>query len=310
MIAVVGPTACQKTRRAVALARRVHGEIISGDSRQVYRGMDLGTGKDLEEYEGVPYHLIDIADAGDKYNLHRYLADFNNVMADMRARGVTPVLCGGSGMYVEAALSGITMPEVPRDEELRASLSGKTLAELTDILSARKRLHNSTDVDTVARALRAIEIEYYYERHPEEAALSDRSKARPLDALIIGVDIPRDERRRRISARLDRRLESGMVAEVERLLQSGVSPESLIYYGLEYKYLTLYVTGAISYEAMRRQLEIAIHQFAKRQMTWWRGMERRGFTIHWLPYDLSDQDFTDAVMRLAEERGTPSEAIG
>lgn len=298
ILAVVGPTACGKTRRAVQIARTYGGEIISGDSRQVYRGMDIGTGKDLGEYESVPYHLIDIADAGDKYNLHRFLVDFRKAKEDIASRERLAVLCGGTGMYVEAALSGLVMPEVERNEALRESLSGKSLEELTAILEKFKNLHNTTDVDTRDRALRAIEIQQYYADHPEAAALADRSVARPADSVVIGLDISRDDRRSRISRRLDDRLHEGMVEEIRRLIDSGVDPQDLIYYGLEYKFVTLYVLGRLSLDEMRRQLEIAIHQFAKRQMTWFRGMERRGISIHWLPYDMEDRCFIDAVGEL------------
>lgn len=295
MIAVVGPTACGKTRRAVEIAHAFNGEIISGDSRQVYRGMDIGTGKDLCEYEDVAYHLIDIEDAGAKYNLHRFLKDFDDAEKAIRAKGKMPILCGGTGMYVEAAISGLQMPEVERNEQLRQSLDDKTLDELTNILKRYKTLHNSTDVDTRDRALRAIEIQEFYLSHPESALAADRSKVNPKNALIIGIDISREERRARITSRLDSRLKEGMIDEIRRLIDSGVKPEDLIYYGLEYKYVTLHATGRLSYDEMRRQLEIAIHQFAKRQMTWWRGMERRGFHINWLPYDLSEKEFTDMV---------------
>lgn len=295
MIAVVGPTACGKTRRAVEIARAFNGEIISGDSRQVYRGMDLGTGKDLCEYEDVAYHLIDIEDAGAKYNLHRFLKDFDDAEKEIRSKGKLPILCGGTGMYVEAALSGLQMPEVERNEQLRQSLDDKTLEELTNILKRYKTLHNSTDVDTRERALRAIEIQEFYLSHPEQALAADRSRVNPRNALIIGLDIPREERRARITSRLDSRLKEGMIDEIRRLIDSGVKSEDLIYYGLEYKYVTLHATGQLSYDEMRRQLEIAIHQFAKRQMTWWRGMERRGFHINWLPYDLPEKDFIDRV---------------
>lgn len=298
IIAVIGPTATGKTRRAVDLARYLNGEIISGDSRQVYRGMDLGTGKDLEEYEEIPYHLIDICEAGEKYNLHHFVADFHRTLNSIEERGRQPILCGGTGLYIETVLSGVRLPDVPENPELRESLSKHSLEELTEILKRYKRLHNTTDVDNVKRAIRAIEIEEYYITHPEEAEESNRKKARPLDAVIIGIDIPREERRKRISRRLQNRLEAGMVREVENLLNSGITPEDLIYYGLEYKYLTLYVTGQISYEEMVRQLEIAIHQFAKRQMTWFRGMERRGFRIHWLPFDMDTDEFTEEVKKL------------
>lgn len=298
IIAVVGPTACGKTRRAVQLARALRGEVISGDSRQVYRGMDIGTGKDLCEYEDVRYHLIDILDAGEKYNLHRFLKDFNTVRCEIASRGMLPILCGGSGMYVESALSGLVMPEVERNETLREDLAGKSLEELTAILQTFKILHNTTDVDTRDRALRAIEIETYYASHPEEAQAADRNHAKPLDALIIGLDIPREERRKKISRRLDARLEEGMIDEIRTLIDSGVKPDDLIYYGLEYKFVTLHLLGKLSYDEMRSHLEIAIHQFAKRQMTWFRGMERRGFRIHWLPYDMPETDFLDEVVKL------------
>lgn len=298
MIAVVGPTACGKTRRAVQIAQAYNGEIISGDSRQVYRGMDIGTGKDLCEYKDVPYHLIDIAAAGDKYNLHRFLQDFNNAESDILSRGKLPVLCGGTGMYVEAALSGLVMPEVGRNESLRESLSGKSLEELTNILREYKQLHNTTDVDTRDRALRAIEIQEYYKSHPEEADATDRSLAHPRKSLIVGIDIPREERRSRITSRLDARLEEGMAEEVRSLIAAGVKPEDLIYYGLEYKFVTLYIIGRLTYDEMRKQLEIAIHQFAKRQMTWFRGMERRGFHINWLRYDMPDDEFIAEVGNL------------
>lgn len=298
MIAVVGPTACGKTRRAVQIAQVYNGEIISGDSRQVYRGMDIGTGKDLCEYKDVAYHLIDIAAAGDKYNLHRFLQDFNNAESDVRSRGKLPVLCGGTGMYVEAALSGLIMPEVGRNESLRESLSGKSLEELTNILREYKQLHNTTDVDTRDRALRAIEIQEYYKSHPEEAEATDRSLAHPRKSLIVGIDIPREERRSRITSRLDARLEEGMAEEVRSLIAAGVKPEDLIYYGLEYKFVTLYIIGHLTYDEMRKQLEIAIHQFAKRQMTWFRGMERRGFHINWLRYDMPDDEFIAEVENL------------
>lgn len=301
ILTIVGPTASGKTGRAVDLAEAFKGEIISGDSRQVYRGMDLGTGKDLEEYGEVPYHMIDICDAGEKYNLHRYLRDFREAYGVITGRGRLPILCGGTGMYVESALSGIVLPDVPENKELRESLSGKTLDELTTILKGYKNLHNVTDVDSVKRAIRAIEIESYYASNREEAVKADRRVSTPMNSLIIGVDIPREHRRARITERLDRRLGQGMVDEVRTLIESGVEPEDLIYYGLEYKYLTLHVTGRLSYDEMRGQLEIAIHQFAKRQMTWFRGMEKRGFKIHWLPYDLPKDEFIAEVKSLMGE---------
>ncbi|MBD5192246.1 MAG: tRNA (adenosine(37)-N6)-dimethylallyltransferase MiaA [Bacteroidales bacterium] len=296
IIAVVGPTATGKTHRAVALATELSGEIISGDSRQVYRGMDLGTGKDLDEYGSVPYHLIDVAQAGDKYNLHRFLRDARNAEQEIRRRGNLPIICGGTGMYVEAFLNDLALPEVPENRELRQKLEGKPLDELTRILAGMKTLHNVTDVDTVKRAVRAIEIQTYYQEHPEEAASA--SPRQRKDAVIVGVDVPREVRRQRITARLKARLENGMLDEVCNLLDSGVTADDLIYYGLEYKFLTLHLTGELSFDDMFSQLEIAIHQFAKRQMTWFRGMERRGFTINWLPYDMPDDEFVSAVREL------------
>ena len=300
LIVILGPTASGKTARAVSLGHELDGEIISADSRQVYRDMNLGTGKDLEEYGDIPYHLIDICEAGEKYNLHRYLADFQKAYEDIKLRGKQPIVCGGTGMYLENALSGIRLPEVPENPDLRRELEKLPLAELTDILKKYKNLHNTTDVDTVKRAVRAIEIEEYYRSHPDEAFLADKKSSSPLDSLIIGIDIPRDKRRERISRRLIQRLDRGMVEEVRGILKKGVKPEDLIYYGLEYKYLTLYAIGRLSYEVMVQELEIAIHQFAKRQMTWFRGMERRGFTIHWLPYDMPKEEFISEVKSLNE----------
>lgn len=296
-IALLGPTASGKTSRAVQLVRAIGGcEIISADSRQVYRGMDLGTGKDLDEYGDIPYHLIDVADAGSKYDLYQYVRDFNHVYEDVRGRGKYPVICGGSGLYAETVLAGVRLPDVPVNDDLRRSLEGKSLEELTEILSGMKRLHNVTDVDTVKRAVRAIEIQTYYQNHPEEAAAADRKTARPLDAKIIVVDVDRDTRRRRISERLQARLDAGMIDEVRGLLDKGIPAENLIYYGLEYKYLTLYLTGGLSRDEMVRQLEIAIHQFAKRQMTWLRGMERRGFRLHWIDGNLPPSEFVEQAL--------------
>lgn len=298
IIAIVGPTASGKTARGVHFARHSGGEIVSGDSRQVYRGMDLGTGKDLEEYGDVPYHLIDIAPAGYRYNLYEYVRDARIAINEIKSRGKIPVIVGGTGLYVETLLKGLNLPEVPENKELRASLEGKSLGELTSILSAMKSLHNTTDVDTAKRAVRAIEIATYYSEHPEIAPTAANSE--PLNAVIVHVDIDRETRRKRITQRLHQRLDSGMVDEVRSLIAAGVTPENLIYYGLEYKYLTEYVTGKTDYATMVHYLEIAIHQFAKRQATWFRGMERRGFTLHHLPYDMDPDSFTDAVMQLFE----------
>lgn len=300
LIVITGPTASGKTRRAVELAREIDAEIISADSRQVYRGMDLGTGKDIEEYGEIPVHLIDICPAGYKYNLFEFLRDFEEAKAEIEARGKRVILCGGTGLYVESVLKGLRLPEVPENPELRKSLEGKSLEELTVILAGMKTLHNVTDVDTAKRAIRAIEIQTYYAEHPDAARQAEPS---PLtDAVVIGVDIDRESRRRRITERLHARLDAGMIDEVRRLLDSGIPAADLIYYGLEYKFLTLHLTGALSREEMVSGLEIAIHQFAKRQMTWFRGMENRGFPINWLPYDLPSAEFTARAIALIENR--------
>lgn len=299
MITILGPTASGKTSLAAALAAQIDtldasiwggstkgAEIISADSRQVYRGMDIGTGKDLEDYtvEGklIPYHLIDICDAGTKYNLFQYQQDFYDAYLDITHRGVLPILCGGTGLYIESVLKGYHLSPVPQNPALRSSLEGKTLEELTDMLVDLKakngsNMHNRTDVDTAQRAIRAIEIETYNLEHP----MPERELP-AVDSLVIGVSIDRDARRDKITRRLKQRLENGMVEEIKGLLDRGIPAENLLYYGLEYKFITEYVIGKTSYEEMLRGLEIAIHQFAKRQMTWFRGMERRGFTIHWI----------------------------
>ena len=296
LIVILGPTASGKTHRAVSLARAIDGEIISADSRQVYSGMDIGTGKDIDEYGDVPYHLIDICPAGYKYNLYEYLRDFDHVFADIKKRGKNAILCGGTGLYIESALNGLKLPEVPENKELRDELSAYSLEDLTKMLAAMKSMHNTTDVDNKKRAIRAIEIQTYYNAHPQAAAAA---QPHPIsDALIIGIDIDREVRRQRISQRLDARLLAGMVNEIQELIRLGVKPEDLSYYGLEYKFVTAYVTGKISKEEMHDMLEIAIHQFAKRQMTWFRGMERRGFKINWLPYNLSDEEFNKTVLKM------------
>lgn len=281
LITLLGPTASGKTALATRLAARVNAEIISADSRQIYRRMDLGTGKDLADYvvdgREIPYHLIDIAEPGYKYNVFEFQRDFLEAYEQIVARGRTPLLCGGTGLYLESVLRGYRLVPVPENPQLRAELEGRTLEELTALLATYKQLHNTTDVDTPKRAIRAIEIEEYYRTNKV-----DERPFPQLSSLVIGVDIDRELRRRRISERLRARLEQGMVDEVRNLLQEGVPAADLMYYGLEYKYLTLHVIGQLSYEEMFRSLEIAIHQFAKRQMTWFRGMERRGITIHWL----------------------------
>ncbi|MCF0184247.1 MAG: tRNA (adenosine(37)-N6)-dimethylallyltransferase MiaA [Bacteroidaceae bacterium] len=276
LISIIGPTATGKTAIAAKLAERIGGEVISGDSRQVYRGMDLGTGKDIADYGAVPYHLIDICEAGEKYNVFRYQNDFLAAYEDICGRGRHPILCGGSGLYVESVLRGYRLQDVPQNAALRERLEQKSLEELTEILRGYKQLHNTTDVDTAKRAIRAIEIEEYYREHPV-----DERPFPKIPAVVIGIDVPREVRRERISRRLRDRLDAGMVDEVRRLLER-VAPEDLIYYGLEYKYLTQYVIGELTYDEMVRQLEIAIHQFAKRQMTYFRGMERRGVAITWI----------------------------
>ena len=281
LVTILGPTATGKTQLATALAARIDGEIISADSRQIYRGMDIGTGKDLGEYvvdgKPIPYHLIDIVDAGYKYNVFEYQRDFLKAFESVNQRGHLPILCGGTGLYIEAVLNGYKLLAVPDNQLLREQLATKTLDELTSILSGYKTLHNQTDVDTVKRAIRAIEIEAYYQTHEEETV-----EYPELKSLIIGVGIDREVRREKITKRLKARLNEGMIDEVKMLLDNGVQPDDLIYYGLEYKFVTNYLLGKLTFDELFTQLEIAIHQFAKRQMTWFRGMERRGFTIYWL----------------------------
>jgi tRNA dimethylallyltransferase len=295
LITIIGPTASGKTPLAAALAHKLNSEVISADSRQIYRGMDLGTGKDLVDYvvEGhaVPYHLIDIADPGYKYNVFEFQRDFLTAYEAVTAKGLLPVLCGGTGMYVESVLRGYRLLPVPENKELRASLEHKSLEELTQILSTYKQLHNSTDVDTVKRAIRAIEIEEYYRQVP----VSEREFP-ALKSLTVGLQIDRELRREKITRRLKQRLDEGMIDEVKGLLAQGVQAEDLIYYGLEYKYLTLYVLGQLSYEEMFTGLETSIHQFAKRQMTWFRGMERRGIEIHWLEATLPMEEKIETIM--------------
>lgn len=297
LVTILGPTACGKTTLAVALADKLETAVISADSRQVYRSMDLGTGKDLSDYtidgREVPYHLIDVVDAGYKYNVFEYQRDFLKVYDVLRAKGQLPVLCGGTGMYLESVLRGYRLVEVPENKDLRTSLADKSLEELTDILRGYKQLHNTTDVDTCKRAIRAIEIEEYYRTNDVNIREFPEIKS-----LTIGLDVSRELRRERISRRLRERLEQGMIDEVRGILAAGVSPEDLIYYGLEYKYLTMYVIGKLTYEEMVAQLEIAIHQFAKRQMTYFRGMERRGVPIHWIAAGLSTDEKVEEICRL------------
>lgn len=297
LICIVGPTASGKTTLAVNIACRMGAEIISADSRQVYRGMDIGTGKDLGEYtvngKTIPCHLLDIVDAGYKYNIFEYQRDFFKVWEDMQRRGALPVMCGGSGLYVESVLKGYRLTAVPVNETLRGELEGKCLEELSNRLSMYKELHNTTDVDTVKRAVRAIEIEEYYMTHPkEEHSLPE------LSPLIIGVDVDRELRRARITQRLYQRLNDGMIEEVKGLLDSGILADDLIYYGLEYKFITQYLTGKLTKKKMIEQLNIAIHQFAKRQMTWFRKMEKEGFVIHWLDARKRVEENVEEIVRL------------
>lgn len=301
LITIVGPTASGKTTLAASLASQLDTEIISGDSRQVYRRMDLGTGKDLDDYNvngrQIPYHLIDIVEPGYKYNVFEYQRDFLEAYRQIREKGKLPILCGGTGMYIESILKGYRLLPVPENPTLRASLEGKPLDELTQILSTYKKLHNSTDVDTPKRAIRAIEIEEYYRQQPVE-----EREFPTLKSLIVGIDIDRELRREKISRRLKQRLEEGMIEEVRALMDEGIAPEDLIYYGLEYKFLTMHVTGQLTYEEMFLQLETAIHQFAKRQMTWFRGMERRGFTIHWLDAEMDNPKKTQRIIDLMNSK--------
>lgn len=301
LITILGPTASGKTPLAAALADKLQTEIISADSRQVYRRMDLGTGKDLADYavngHAIPFHLIDIVEPGTKYNVFEYQRDFLKAYQEVAEKGKLPILCGGTGMYLESVLKGYRLLPVPENPALRASLEGKSLEELTALLASYKKLHNSTDVDTPKRAIRAIEIEEYYKQQPVE-----HREFPQLNSLIIGVDIDRELRREKITRRLKQRLEEGMIDEVRNLLAEGIASEDLIYYGLEYKYLTLHATGQLTFEEMFLQLETAIHQFAKRQMTWFRGMERRGFTIHWLDATLPTEEKVEKIEQLLNTR--------
>jgi len=297
IIVITGPTATGKTRLAAMVAARLRGEVISADSRQVYRGMDIGTGKDLSDYnvggQSVPVHIVDIVDAGYRYNVYEYQRDFLKVFEGMSMRGCFPVVCGGSGMYVDSIVSGYRLIQVPVNEQLRVLLAGRRLEELTAILSQYKSLHNQTDVDTVKRAVRAIEIAEYYVHHPVD------EKPFPVrNPLVTAVFFDRETRRQRISSRLNARLEGGMIEEVQQLLAGGVHPDDLLYYGLEYKYVTLYLLNKMDYQEMATKLEVEIHRFAKRQMTWFRGMERRGITINWIDGQLPVDEKVEAILRL------------
>ena len=338
MITILGPTASGKTPVAARLAAEIGGEVISADSRQVYRRMDIGTGKDLEDYQftihnsqfTIPYHLIDIREPGTKYNLFEYQQDFFDVYQQIRGRGAVPILCGGTGLYIEAVLKGYHLSPVPQNQALRDSLEGKSLAELTEMLKELKvrngsNMHNTTDVDSCQRAIRAIEIETAIATTPNPSSPEEgntgggaspeegntgggttsreegsypRRELPPVESLIIGIDIDRELRREKITRRLKARLEEGMVDEVQALLDEGVPAEDLIYYGLEYKFVTEYLTGQLTYDEMFSRLEIAIHQFAKRQMTWFRGMERRGFKINWIDATLPMEEKIERIKTL------------
>ena len=302
MITILGPTASGKTPVAAHLAASIGGEIISADSRQVYRRMDIGTGKDLADYTvsslKIPYHLIDVREPGTKYNLFEYQQDFFDAYQDIQSRGAVPILCGGTGLYIEAVLKGYHLSPVPQNQALRDSLEGKSLEELTQMLTELKsrtgsNMHNKTDVDSCQRAIRAIEIEAYNIENP-----TTRRELPPVGSVIIGINIDREQRREKITRRLKTRLEEGMIDEVKALLDEGIPPEDLIYYGLEYKFVTEYITGKTSYDEMYSRLEIAIHQFAKRQMTWFRGMERRGFKINWIDATLPMEEKIERIKQL------------
>lgn len=297
LITILGPTAVGKTAVAVHLAERLDTEVISGDSRQLYRGMDIGTGKDLVDYtlnnRIIPYHLIDIVDAGYKYNVFEYQHDFHQAFEDIRLRGKIPVLCGGTGMYIEAVVNGYRLQEVPPNPQLREKLELKTDEELAELLASLKSLHNTTDIDTRKRTIRAIEIEIYYQQHPQKPV-----EYAPIPNCYIGVTVEVEERRKRITQRLHQRLQEGMIDEVRGLMQGGISAEDLCYYGLEYKFITLYLTNQLTYNEMVDKLNVAIHQFAKRQMTWFRGMERKGAVIHWIEGLLPMDEKVERIMAI------------
>ncbi|HOF45371.1 MAG TPA: tRNA (adenosine(37)-N6)-dimethylallyltransferase MiaA [Bacteroidales bacterium] len=280
-ITLLGPTATGKTKFAALLADTIGAEIISADSRQVYKGMDIGSGKDIKDYtindKVIPYHLIDIAEAGTEFNVFQYQQAAYQAIENIRKRNKNIILCGGSGMYIEALLKGYKLFPVPTNDSLREQLSEKSFEELTALLAQFRPLHNQTDTEDISRLLRALEIEYYYSEHPELL-----SRTQPIKSIIFGLKGDRDLIRNRITARLKERLENGMIEEVQKLVNEGVSQMQLVRYGLEYKYITLYLQNKIDKETLFSKLNIAIHQFSKRQMTWFRKMERSGFVIHWL----------------------------
>ena len=295
MVTILGPTASGKTEVAANLAYLLEGEVISADSRQIYRNMDLGSGKDLEEYRvngtNIPYHLIDIVEAGYQYNVFEYQRDFLKVYQEQKVKGIFPVMCGGSGMYLEAILKGYRLIQVPINEKRRAELQMLSLGSLKEILGSYKSIHNTSDIENSKRAIRAIEIEEFCLDHPE----TDLSFPK-INSLIVGIRIERELRRRKITARLHQRLTNGMIDEVQKLLDSGIKPDDLTYYGLEYKYITNYLLGHLTYEQLVTDLNTAIHQFAKRQMTWFRKMEREGFKIRWLDGEIPTDEKTAKIL--------------
>jgi len=300
LIVILGPTATGKTRIAALLANHLSGEIISADSRQIYKKMDLGTGKDYKDYivdkDTVPYHLIDIHEPGYKYNVFEFQKDFFSIFNDIRKRNKVPVLCGGTGMYIDAVAKGYKLVSVPVNEDLRRELRNKTLVDLEKILSQYKKLHNRTDTDTIKRAIRAIEIEEYYQNNPD-----NDSELQDVYPIYIGINVSREIRRKKITERLYQRLNEGMIDEVKNILSTGIAPEDLIYYGLEYKYITLYITGHLTYDEMVKKLNVAIHQFAKRQMTWFRKMEREGCKINWIDGTLNDTEKLSGILKILEK---------
>jgi tRNA dimethylallyltransferase len=299
MLTILGPTATGKTRLAAKVASRIQGEVISADSRQVYRGMDLGTGKDLDDYLadgiGIPYHLIDIAAPGEEYSLFRFRQDFQRAYDDIVSRGKFPILCGGTGMYLESVLGNYRMAEVPENREVRSEMETKSTEELISCLSSLRKLHSTTDTCNRERLYRAIEIELYHKGHPEKSVAFPE-----ISSLIAGIQMDRSTVRTRITERLKQRLDNGMVDEVRKLIDDGVPARQLLSYGLEYKYITLYLQAQLSYEEMFRLLNTAIHQFAKRQMTWFRRMERNGYKINWIEGSLPEEEKAEAIIGLLE----------
>lgn len=288
LITILGPTATGKTALAAILADRIGSEVISADSRQVYRGMTIGTGKDYADYvvaeRCVPYHLVDIMEAGTEYNVFQYQQDFLKVYDAIGQRGHIPILCGGSGLYLEAVLKGYQMDAVPYNEALRQALSVHSDEELRQRLESMRQLHNVSDINDRKRLERAIEITLFQHDHPSERAFPK------IKSVNFGIHFERPVLRARITERLQKRLGEGLVEEVKGLLDKGVSVEALKYYGLEYRFVTSFLTGELSRERMTEGLNTAIHQFAKRQMTWFRRMERAGTVIRWIDGLLSSED--------------------